>query len=78
MIEGDVEALSRAHQLFAGSSELPAFGSPYRGQPRRGVDGLNDVLAQGDYQLRASDSRDVLLAAASSPVLIRIGPGPMR
>jgi cell wall-associated NlpC family hydrolase len=64
MIEDDVEALSRAHELFAGSTAPPAFGSSYRGRPPQPEDGPNSVVGKGSYQLRVHRSREALLSAA--------------
>lgn len=57
MTESDVEALSRAHQLFAGSTRqqpLDAHTMP----------ALNSVVGQENYQSMVNRSRHVLRAAA--------------
>jgi cell wall-associated NlpC family hydrolase len=65
VIEGEVEALSRAHQLFAGSTRHPTLDAGtahYRGLLRRAVE-LNNGVAQGDYQALVERSRKALLSA---------------
>ena len=66
MIHREVEALSRAHELFVGSSRdvaLDAGASRYRGQLERAA-GLNSVAGHHRYQLAARRSRDALASAA--------------
>jgi peptidoglycan DL-endopeptidase CwlO len=65
VIESEIEALSRAYQMFAGSSRLPMLGAgtgPYRRLLLRSAE-LNSGVAHGDYQLSADRSRDALLSA---------------
>jgi cell wall-associated NlpC family hydrolase len=66
VIEGEVEALSRAHRMFVGGSRhlsLDADTSHYRGLLQRSA-GLNSVAGHGRYQLAARRSRDALVSAA--------------
>jgi peptidoglycan DL-endopeptidase CwlO len=66
VIESDIEALSRAHQLFAGSTRHPTLDAGtahYRGLLQRAA-GLNNGVGHGDYQLVVDDSREALLSAA--------------
>ena len=63
MIESDVEALRRAHELFAGRTRRPTFGSAdYSALLRRGTE-LNGVVQQSGYQRWVDRSRESLLAA---------------
>ena len=65
MIESDIEALSRAHQMFAGTTRratLDAGTGRYRRLLLQSA-GLNSVVAQGDYQALADRSREALLSA---------------
>ncbi len=62
----EVEALSRAHQLFAGSTRptaLDADTSHYRDVLQR-AGRLSDKMAHGGYQLAVDHSRQRLTAAA--------------
>ncbi len=66
MIESDVEALSRAHQMFAGSTRHPrldAGTAHYSGLLQRGA-GLNLGAGHSAYRLAARRSRDALQSAA--------------
>jgi peptidoglycan DL-endopeptidase CwlO len=66
VIQSDVKALTRAHQLFAGSSRRVALdeGVGDDGRlPERAV-GLNSGAGQRHYQLAARHSRDTLASAA--------------
>jgi peptidoglycan DL-endopeptidase CwlO len=66
MIEGEVELLSRAHQLFAGGTWLPRLDADtayHRGWPG-GAAGPNSVVAHGTYRLAADDGLRRLLSAA--------------
>ncbi|WAJ45248.1 C40 family peptidase [Mycobacterium sp. Aquia_216] len=63
MTESDLEALDRAHQLFAGSSRQPVLDAPYRGLPSRNPT-LNTVAGHDNYQSLVSRSHQVLLSAA--------------
>jgi peptidoglycan DL-endopeptidase CwlO len=65
MIESDVEALSRAHQMFVGSSRPPALDaatSHHGGLPCRAAE-LNGGVGHGDYQVSVNRSREALLSA---------------
>ncbi len=65
MSANEVEALSRAHQMFAGSTTHPSLDAgtgPYRSLLRRAA-GPNSGLARG-YQLAVDHSRQRLAAAA--------------
>jgi peptidoglycan DL-endopeptidase CwlO len=66
VIQSEVEALSRAHQMFVGSSRhvvLDAGTGHYRGLLQRAA-GLNSGAGHGRYQLAARHSRDALVSAA--------------
>lgn len=66
MTESDVEALRRAHELFAGSGQQPAFASADGGRPaRRGTD-INSFVGHGDYARRVHRSREALRSAAGT------------
>ncbi|HEX5256400.1 MAG TPA: C40 family peptidase [Mycobacterium sp.] len=68
MNQSEVEALSRAHQLFAGStqpSSLNADSSHYRNALQRAAR-LSDKMAHGGYQLAVDHSRQRLTAAAGT------------
>lgn len=68
MSHTDVEALSRAHQLFAGStqpSSLDAATGHYRNVLQRAAR-LGSTMAHGGYQLAVEHSRQRLAAAAST------------
>jgi peptidoglycan DL-endopeptidase CwlO len=65
MIESEVEALSRAHQMFVGSTRRPAMDAAtggYDGLLRRAVE-LNGGVGHGDYQRLVNRSREALLSA---------------
>jgi peptidoglycan DL-endopeptidase CwlO len=66
MIEGEVDILSRAHQLFAGSTWPPTLdaGTAYRRGLPWGAAGLNSGVGQGEYRLAADDGLRRLLSAA--------------
>jgi cell wall-associated NlpC family hydrolase len=62
VIESDVEALSRAHELFAGSTRRPGFtGSPHDELLRRAT-ALNNAVGHDKYQRWADRSREALLS----------------
>jgi cell wall-associated NlpC family hydrolase len=64
----EVEALSRAHQLFAGSTQAPVLDAatgPYRDVLQRAAR-LNTGMAHGGYQLAVDHSRERLRAAAGT------------
>ena len=65
MINGEVEVLSRAHRLFAGSTWHPTLdaGTAHHRALLRPAAGLNDV-GQGGYQFAAEQGRQRLLSAA--------------
>ncbi len=66
MSGSEVEVLSRAHQMFAGSTwppTLDAGAAPSHGLPQAAT-GPNNGVGHGGYQLAVSDSRQRLLAAA--------------
>jgi cell wall-associated NlpC family hydrolase len=66
MIQSEVEALSRAHQLFVGSTHhvvLDAGTSYYRELLQRAA-GPNSGAGHGRYQLAARHSRDALVSTA--------------
>ncbi|OBH56538.1 C40 family peptidase [Mycobacterium sp. E2479] len=68
MSESEVEALSRAHQLFAGSaqrSSLNADTAHYRNVLHRAAR-LSDRMARGGYQLAVDHGRERLAAAADT------------
>lgn len=68
MSESEIEVLSRAHRLFAGSTtqETPdARTAQYRGLLQRAA-GVNSVVAQGGYHLAAEQGRHRLLSAADT------------
>ena len=65
MIESDIEVLSRAHLMFAGSARrapLDARTGPYRRSLLRAAE-LNSGVAHGDYQILADRSREALVSA---------------
>lgn len=71
-MNSEVQALSRAHQLFAGStrpSSLDADTGHYRGLLRRAAR-LNDGLARGGYQLAVDHSRQRLASAAGTDAAV--------
>jgi peptidoglycan DL-endopeptidase CwlO len=66
VIQSEVEALNRAHQMFAGSSRhmvLDAGTGHYRGLLQR-AGGLNSGVGHDRYQLAARHSREALVSAA--------------
>jgi len=66
MIQSEVEALSRAHQMFVGSTRhevLDAATSYYRGLLARAAE-LNSGAGHGRYQHAVRHSRDALASAA--------------
>lgn len=71
-MNSEVEALSRAHQLFTGSttpSSLDADTGHYRGLLRR-AGRLNDGLARGGYRLAVDHSRQRLASAAGTDAAV--------
>jgi cell wall-associated NlpC family hydrolase len=64
MIDSDIEALSRAHQLFAGTTRPPALEAPDRAVPDR-IPAPNNVVPLHNYRSRVNRSREALLSAAS-------------
>jgi peptidoglycan DL-endopeptidase CwlO len=65
VIESEVAALSRAHQMFAGSTRHPTLDAStahYHGLLRRAA-GLNNGVGHGGYQLLVDRSREALLSA---------------
>gem|GEM_PF-1546915 len=70
MIESDIEALSRAHQMFAGSTRHPTLDvgtAHYRELLQRAAD-LNSGAAPGRYQRVVDHNREALLSAARTDV----------
>lgn len=68
MSQSEVEALSRAHQLLAGStqpSSLHADTAHYRDLLQRAA-AMSDKMAHGGYQLAVDHSRQRLAAAAGT------------
>lgn len=68
MSQTEVEALSRAHQLFAGSTQAPALDAGtghYRDMLQR-AGRLNSGMAHRGYQLAVNHSRQRLTAAAGT------------
>lgn len=66
MTESEVDALDRAHQMFAGSTRHPKLDAGtvhYREQIQRVAD-LSSVAAHGRYQLVVDLNRQALLSAA--------------
>jgi len=66
--QSEVEALSRAHQLFAGSTQplsLNADTAHYRNLLQRAAT-VSDKIAHGGYQLAADHGRQRLTAAAGT------------
>lgn len=66
MIESELAVLGRAHRLFAGHTEAPAWDAgppPGRGAPRHPA-APNGVAGQRAYQLAADQGRQRLAAAA--------------
>ncbi len=68
MNHGEIEVLSRAHDMFAGGSRHPSLDAGtghYRNMLRRAA-GLHNGLAHGGYRLVADHSRQRLVAAAAT------------
>ena len=63
MTESDIEALSRAHQLFAGSTRTPTLDAPYRGVVSR-TPTLNGSVGLAHYQALVARSHEALRSAA--------------
>jgi cell wall-associated NlpC family hydrolase len=64
----EIEVLSRAHRLFAGSTAQPTLDAGtahYRALLQRSA-GLNDAVAHGSYRLVADERRHRLLSAAGT------------
>lgn len=68
MIGNEVEILSRAHQLFAGSARRPPLsaGTGAHGILLRQAAGLNSGVAHGEYRLAVNRSRQRLESAAGT------------
>lgn len=68
MSHTDVEALSRAHELFAGHTRAPSMdaGTAHYSNVLRQAAGLSDKMARGGYQLAVNHSRQRLSAAAGT------------
>ncbi len=66
MIESEVEALNRAHQMFAGSTRHPRLhpGTAYHHDLLQRPAGLNSDATQSHYQLAVDRHRQALLSAA--------------
>ena len=66
MIESAVEALNRAHQMFAGSTRHPRLhpGTAYHHDLLQRPAGLNSDATQSHYQLAVDRHRQALLSAA--------------
>lgn len=67
-MQSDVEALSRAHQMFTGTTwhpTLDAGTAPYRSLLQRAA-GLNNGLAHDGYQLAVDHNRQRLQSAATT------------
>jgi cell wall-associated NlpC family hydrolase len=63
MTESDIDALSRAHQLFAGSTRMPTLDAPYRAVLSR-TPTLNSGVGPANYQSRVTSSHEALRSAA--------------
>ena len=63
MIESDVEVLSRAHELFAGSAGRPMVNDAEHAESLRRAGVLNSAVRQANYRLWADRSREALLSA---------------
>ena len=70
MIPSEVEALSRAHQMFVGSSRQVALdaGTSHDRSQRERAAGLDNGAGHDRYQLAARRSRDALASAARTDV----------
>lgn len=68
----EIEALRRAHQLFAGSSFQPALDGDvaHYGQLLQRAGGLTLATGQGNYELSVQRSRQDLLSAAQTDAAI--------
>lgn len=68
MSETELEALSRAHRLFAGSTRAPSLdaGTASHGKVLQRAARLSDRMAHGGYQLAVDHSRQRLTAAAGT------------
>ena len=88
MTVSEIEALSRAHQLFAGGTRTPTLDAGPRAMTEllKRTAGLNSGVGQRRYQLAGrptarealqSAARTDAEAAASSPAPTGIGPGPV-
>ena len=66
MIESEVEALNRAHQMFVGSTRHPKLdaGTSRHGDLLRRAAGLNSDATHSHYQLVVDRHRQALLSAA--------------
>jgi peptidoglycan DL-endopeptidase CwlO len=66
VIDGEVEALSRAHRMFAGSSAQVALdaGTGHYGGLLQRAAGLNGGAGHGSYRLAVGRSQDALVSAA--------------
>jgi peptidoglycan DL-endopeptidase CwlO len=68
----ELAALSRAHELFAGSTRHVAMDphlAPYDGLLKRAA-ALNPAVGQGGYQSAVNSSRDDLRAAATADAVV--------
>ncbi|CQD02714.1 NLP/P60 family protein [Mycobacterium lentiflavum] len=61
MTESEIEALNRAHQLFAGGTRRPPLVAPLHMVPTSPV---NTIVGQINYQFQANRGHQVLLSAA--------------
>ncbi|OBB81424.1 hypothetical protein A5760_16140 [Mycobacterium colombiense] len=68
MSQTEVEALSRAHQLFAGSTRARSLdaGTAHHRDLLQQAARLSDKMAHGGYQLAVDHSRQLLTAAAGT------------
>jgi cell wall-associated NlpC family hydrolase len=66
VIKSEVEALDRAHQMFAGSTRHPRLdaGTAHHRELLQRAAGLNRAATQGRYQLVVEHNREALLSAA--------------
>lgn len=69
---GEIEVLSRAHQMFAGRPRRSALdaGTAEHGALLHRAAELNSDVAQGQYQLAAQHSRATLLSAARTDAAV--------
>jgi cell wall-associated NlpC family hydrolase len=63
VIESDVEALRRAHELFAGSAAGPMYNDTHHAEAMRRAGMLNNAVGHADYRAWAERSREALLSA---------------